>query len=91
MKSNISATPNTHGSTSVINACAKSNLPDANERAEAVLKRIQKLDDDGIITSRPSVKTFTALIMAIAKVCGNYSGSSCNECERTRQCTATRT
>lgn len=86
-----SITPNTHSFTSVINAYAKSNLPDADERAEAVLQRMQKLYDDGIITSRPSVKTFTAVIDAIAKVCGNYTGSSGTQCERTRHWTASRT
>jgi hypothetical protein len=97
MKSNSSdtssITPNTHSFTSVINAYAKSNLPDADERAEAVLQRMQTLYDDGIITSRPSVKTFTAVIDAIAKVCGsNYTGgSSGNPYERSRQWTATRT
>jgi hypothetical protein len=31
------------------------------------------------------------IIMAVAKVYGNYSGSSCNQCERLHQWTATRT
>lgn len=46
---------------------------------------MQTLFDDGIISSRPSVKTYTAVIDAIARVCGSYSGS------HSRQWTASRT
>ncbi len=80
--------PNTHSFTSVINAYAKSNLPDADERAEAMLLRMQNLYEAGIITARPSVRTFTAVIDALAKGCGS-SGKKQQQSNTTNSSKAT--